>query len=234
MNTPFNFFDKIFCINLQKRPDRWSVCQEHFEKLNITDNVVRFNAVDFTDDNTVSERDKGRYGCTQSHIEIVKLAKNKQYKNILIFEDDIHLHTSIATINNEVAKCIEQLPNDWEIFYLSGNPIGPDPYESLQDYSDNLCLVTHTFTTHAMAINENAYDIILNSYTDAGGLNNIINRVVNIDGFYMAYVLPNNKSFMPKKLLFTQRHNYSDIDFCDRDINSIIIETYKRKKILIP
>ena len=39
-----NYFDKIICINLDRRPDRWREAQEQFKKAGIT--VERFSAVD--------------------------------------------------------------------------------------------------------------------------------------------------------------------------------------------
>ena len=32
MNNPFNFFDKIYCINLSERTDRWNECLKNFER----------------------------------------------------------------------------------------------------------------------------------------------------------------------------------------------------------
>ena len=32
-NNPFDYFDKIFCINLDSRPDRWKQVQTEFDKV---------------------------------------------------------------------------------------------------------------------------------------------------------------------------------------------------------
>ena len=39
MNNSFDFFDAIFCINLDKRPDRWVHAQEQFKKIGILVNL---------------------------------------------------------------------------------------------------------------------------------------------------------------------------------------------------
>ena len=40
VDNPFDFFDAIYCINLEERTDRWeSVCQAEFEKLGISDRI---------------------------------------------------------------------------------------------------------------------------------------------------------------------------------------------------
>jgi len=228
----FNFFDKIFCINLQKRTDRWQECLNIFQQLNIDTIINRFNAVDFTDNQNITSENKGRCGCTQSHIDIILKAKEQNYKNVLIFEDDIQTHKSANTINNILKESIKELPKDWEMFYLSANPLNHVP-NSVISYSENLCTVRYAFTTHAIAINHTLYDTIIQEYVKYGNsVNSIVHKLTNIDGFYMNFVHPRLKTYMPKQLLFTQRHNYSDIDYCNRDINNIIINTYKQNHLL--
>ncbi|MFZ9376809.1 MAG: glycosyltransferase family 25 protein, partial [Candidatus Fonsibacter ubiquis] len=39
-----DYFEKIYCINLDKRPDRWESAKKEFLKHNI--NVERYSAVD--------------------------------------------------------------------------------------------------------------------------------------------------------------------------------------------
>ena len=42
MNNPFDFFEEIWCINLDHRIDRWELSQQEFEKLGIKERVQRF------------------------------------------------------------------------------------------------------------------------------------------------------------------------------------------------
>lgn len=232
MNNTFQFFDKIFCINLQKRVDRWEKCIQIFQNLKIDKQVLHFNAVDLQNCKSVSQQNRGRCGCVQSHINLIFHAKEQNYKNILIFEDDIQMHKSANTIHNTLQNCITELPNDWEVFYLSANPLN-HVSDSVINFSKNLCTVRYAFTTHAIAINHTIYDTIIQEYKKYdNNVNNIVNKLTNIDGFYMDFIHPRLKTYMPKQLLFTQRCNYSDIDYCDRDINNIIIETYKHNLIL--
>ena len=149
-------FDKIYCINLDSRPDRWEECLVEFEKIGITDQVERFPAQVLT---------PGIAGCTKSHYEIVKMAKECGYENILILEDDISI------INNDfitiLSNSITQLNNtgeDWDLFYLGGNILN-DP---ALNYSidDNLVKLGYCKTTHAYALNESIYDIIIDSFSN--------------------------------------------------------------------
>ena len=66
---------KIYYINLNKRPDR----REHIEKeLNAFD--LRYEAIE--------TKGFGIHGCGLSHLNVIKMAKENNYENVLILEDD--------------------------------------------------------------------------------------------------------------------------------------------------
>ena len=44
MKNPFDYFDKIYCINLDYRTDRWEQVQNEFEKIGIENKVIRVPA----------------------------------------------------------------------------------------------------------------------------------------------------------------------------------------------
>jgi GR25 family glycosyltransferase involved in LPS biosynthesis len=139
MKNPLDYFDAIYCINLDKRKDRWEHMSVQFEKLGISDRVERFSAIDCdTKDkrndigieeygmefNTGKEWNyqyplPGATGGTMSHREVVKLAKNRGLKNVLILEDDIEIFDNWG----EVLGCAltELDEHDWHLFYLGWN-----------------------------------------------------------------------------------------------------------------
>ena len=57
------YFDKVYCINMDKRPDRWEQAQIEFKKLGIENDVIRWSGV---------ENEDGNLGCTLSHLSIIK------------------------------------------------------------------------------------------------------------------------------------------------------------------
>ena len=93
-----DYFDKIYCINLKHRKDRWQESLIEFDRLNITHDVERFEAI---------ESKPGIVGCTASHYKIVQDAKIKGYKNILILEDDVKILRDDAI--NIISLAMEQI-----------------------------------------------------------------------------------------------------------------------------
>jgi glycosyl transferase, family 25 len=102
----WEFVEKVVYINLAKRKDR----REHMEKITLmfADKVSRFEAIE----NTTS----GYLGCTQSHIEVLKLALKNNWKNVLILEDDIEFHNIL-----DGYRTLQQLvTNDYDVIMLGG------------------------------------------------------------------------------------------------------------------
>ena len=70
----------VLYINLEKRTDR----KEHIEKeFQDFKNVERVEAVD-----TTGENKSGYFGCVLSHIKCLELARDRNYDEVIICEDD--------------------------------------------------------------------------------------------------------------------------------------------------
>jgi GR25 family glycosyltransferase involved in LPS biosynthesis len=108
---PFDFFDEIFCINLDRRADRWELAQKEFNKLGILNKVTRFSAIE----NAHAEK-----GCFESHLQCIFSAKERGLNNVLIFEDDVAFLPCYS--EKKLIKSMELLheKDDWEFFYLGG------------------------------------------------------------------------------------------------------------------
>ncbi len=79
-----NYIDKIIYINLSKRDDRREQIENELNNFQL--NYERFEAI--------STPDFGIYGCGLSHLSVLKMAKDRNYKNILILEDDFQFLVS--------------------------------------------------------------------------------------------------------------------------------------------
>jgi GR25 family glycosyltransferase involved in LPS biosynthesis len=173
MTTLNDYFEKIYCINLDKRKDRWKESRQEFKKHDLK--VQRFSALsgdDFPEDSVLGKRyrsiglNAGQVGCTLSHRELIKKIKSKKFKSALILEDDIQFDDNL---NEKIPFIMDQLPEDWDIFYFGGNHVGNNPWSngSLTQVTENIFKVTHCYTTHAYAVKETVYDKIIECFKDS-------------------------------------------------------------------
>ena len=160
------YFDKIFYINLEKDVNRNDNVLAQFNRFDIT-NFERIEATSYTKipdkklwRNFNKKDDKyilGQLGCRASHLEIVKIAKERNYKKILILEDDI----KISKDPSELLITNENILNDWNFLYFGGDI--------------ELFYRNQIVTTHAYALKNVVFDDILNLAVASG---------MEIDNFY--------------------------------------------------
>ena len=75
--------DKIIYINLDSREDRKHEILEEFKRLQIPeDKIIRFTAI--------RHETEGAIGCSQSHIAVLKMAIENNWKNYMVLEDDFN------------------------------------------------------------------------------------------------------------------------------------------------
>jgi GR25 family glycosyltransferase involved in LPS biosynthesis len=189
-----SYFDKIYCLNLERNSEKWQKTNTQFKKLNI--NVDRFLGIDgnnISDDefNEISNRkisevdssklglieNKYALGCLMSHIEIIKEAKSAGYKRILIFEDDVIL-------SNEFNERISQINKlNWELLYLGASQFNWSGVK----VNNGFYKCSNTLGTFAYAINSNIYDDLLELFET---------KRKSIDNLLSEYQLKNNQSFV--------------------------------------
>lgn len=191
-------FEHIFFINLERRKDRLLEITNELKKHNITAELVTGIDGSTLDIKEMISEDgqivsKGDIGCTLSHLKVVKLAKERGYKNYFVFEDDAEL---IINFNEVLDTYMKYVPNDWDFLYFGGNHMG-----GLQ--SVNLCVskIFKTFTTHAFGVKETVYDAMIevlgreNDKVDIG--------IASLHSKFNSYVFRPHIAF--------QRASYSDI-----------------------
>ena len=103
-NKKFNFFDhidQIYYINLKHRTDRKTHIINEIKKIDPNlEHTTRFEAIIYDKPFKKTDiRNKGSIGCSLSHIEIAKIARKNNYKNILILEDDCKINVKIEEFN---------------------------------------------------------------------------------------------------------------------------------------
>ena len=202
MHVLNQFFDKIYCINLEHRTDRWEQCTKEFDRLGIE--VERLEAVNghscgleaADPPNNWTRMTAGGVGCTLSHVKLLKKAKAEGFKNVLALEDDVEF---CENFNEEVATYLPLVPNDWDVIYVGGNH---DPRIGLPQNMGGFLKCIFTLTTHFIATNSTIYDLIIQ---ESLKLNMIIDLV------YAVHQQRINAYSSLKKLAW-QVDGYSDIE----------------------
>lgn len=143
-----NIVDKIYCINLDKRTDRWAQVKEHFDKHELT--VERFAAIDGKEFKRESALKTGLIGCNLSHYFLIERAKILGLESILVFEDDAVLHDDFNLL---LEQCINDLPADWDMLYFGGSH-----KEKPTVITNNIYRVNKTLTTHAYIMRSTMFD----------------------------------------------------------------------------
>ncbi len=99
--------DKAYCINLERRPDRWELASNEFSKHSLT--VERFSAIDWKDFKISYPSDNANNGCTLSNYFLIERAKLLGLDTVMIFEDDVELHPEFNSI---LETALTQLPEN--------------------------------------------------------------------------------------------------------------------------
>jgi GR25 family glycosyltransferase involved in LPS biosynthesis len=200
-----DMFNHVFCINLDRRSDRWTESYENFTRLGI--NVERFSAFDCQEiQNINSDWDKYAHAsiaCALSHIAILKVAKSRGYKNVFIFEDDVEF---FENFNEKFEVLRKQIPENWDMFYLSANPVA-----EILPISKNLLKCNKLHTTHAYGVRDNVYDLLIR----AGQ-----NFLHGIDTNYTD-IHPHINCYLASPPLVTQKKGYSDLQYKETDYHSL-------------
>jgi len=209
--------DRIFIINLAERTDKYAKMVSQMEKLGIT-NYERFDAIKpviadvLTNpcltmllSKTWAGVAMGVVGCKLSHIEVIKLAKKREYKSILVLEDDANFLSVFSENLETIQKEINTL-SDWDMLYLganhrfTGNPV-----------TGHIKRVRHAYTTSSYIIRQKIYDDVINTAP---------RYIMEIDNFYVRYIQNNYMVFAVNPNLIEQAPdvsdisgNYSDIEF---------------------
>lgn len=171
-------WDKIYIINLKRRPERRENMTMHLEELGIQ-NYEFIEAVDSQDEAVLKEyedlkkEDKtiivsaGHYGCLKSHIKALFKARREKVENIMILEDD-------AIFDNDFfEKIAETKVPKYDMLYLGGLT------RSIKLFFNGWGTGKEIMGTYGYILNKSQYNKVIvgmsksNIYSDTYYLNNI-------------------------------------------------------------
>ncbi len=111
-------FDRIYCINLDRRPDKWEAFRGRCPA-SLLSSVLRFSAIDYAQcpPPVWWKAGGGAWGCYRSHHAIIECCLQEGVASVLILEDDA---APAEDFERRLAEYFESLPADWRMAYLGG------------------------------------------------------------------------------------------------------------------
>jgi GR25 family glycosyltransferase involved in LPS biosynthesis len=177
MNLQF-LAENTFVISLKERKDR---------RKNVTiemrNQKIAFQFFDgIKDSNPI-------YGCTASHVGVIKIAKEKKLPYVLIFEDDAKFVQPFR---------LPALPDNWDMLYL-GSCVNKIYDEYYYNWKKVCCWYGHSYI-----VRECMYDRIIEEASKNWDK-------VLIDEYYCEFLHPHINAYTIYPTMVTQSEDYSDI-----------------------
>lgn len=143
--------DKIFYINLDRRIDRRNEIEQELNNVELQ--YERFPAI---------HNDSGIVGCGYSHLAVLKLARDRGYKNVLIFEDDFKFLVSKSELEHYLERLFNSF-NNFDVCFLSYNCRN---FLEIPGHS----FIKRVFDSHTASgyiVNESCYSKLIDIYETA-------------------------------------------------------------------
>lgn len=216
------YFDRIYCLNLDSRPDRWAYALQHMARFGLKRKVQRFAATDVRNDPQFVGYERrlrdnfsllAMCGCMLSHRRIIEQAKASGLNNVLVLEDDFKiLEENIGQVHRTLDELSRQ---DWDVFYLGATYLWP-----LKAISPFLVRVpSGAYATHAIAYNACVFDRILEilprdpiEYLESRRF-----EVNALDKWLQSDLLDHNRFFGSNPIMIVQGLGDSDIASNQKD-----------------
>lgn len=163
MNKTLNdYFKKIYCVNLKRRPERWESAKKEFLNNNLS--VERYEAIDGKYTAPINGLKPGEVGCLLSHLNILKKCQEENIDKVLITEDDVQF---CDNLNSKFFEYENELP-EWDILYFGANHALCNPYEHSPPIkvTNHVYRILHAYSTHAYAVNKSCYQYLIDHISD--------------------------------------------------------------------
>jgi len=197
----FNEIPK-FVVNLETRPDNLELIKKEMDYIGW--DFEKFNAVN-----------RNSYmGCTLSHLEIIKIAKERGYDRVMVIEDDCVFMPYAKSLLDDIEKQIEGI--EFGVFNitptLNRKLNSSDKYDLLLDITNLPPKEEHhseTFATNILIYDKSVYDEMFNiastAFTESG------DYYFPIDGYLVNFIYPKFQSYCAALPIAPQRNSYSDV-----------------------
>jgi GR25 family glycosyltransferase involved in LPS biosynthesis len=141
--------DRIVYINLNRRKDRRTQIQQELERMDVSG--IRFEAI---------ETIPGYIGCTQSHLEVLRQARDAGARQVAIFEDDFQWIVSKQIVQTHLRAFFESHIS-YDVLMLSYNIQQSEPYNTLVSYA------REAQTASGYIVHSRFYDTLIQTLEEA-------------------------------------------------------------------
>jgi len=146
-----HYIHNIIYINLDKRYDRRVQIENELNHMKLS--YERFSAI---------SHKHAFIGCAYSHLAVLKLAKQRGYKNILILEDDFTFLVSKEEFERQINEVFRVIP-DYDVFMLSYN-LNESQDVNIQYSEFKWKRVLYAQTASGYLVNSEYYDKLIELY----------------------------------------------------------------------
>ena len=194
------FIEKIFYINLDKRTDRREQIEAELAKMGLEGE--RYPAI--------STPHSGIIGCGYSHLNVIRLAKERGYRNVLILEDDFEFVVS----KEKMEESLEQVLGFTNEYNLDYDVIMISYIIQKSEEVPGLPFIRKILdgqTASGYIVNQKYYDDLINLYEWAIPLLESTNEHWNYaNDLVWKKLQPNDNWFYLVDRLGRQRSSFSD------------------------
>ncbi|PHS02288.1 MAG: glycosyl transferase family 25 [Blastopirellula sp.] len=144
------YFERVYCVNLDRRPDRWEAFQAGVPKDWPFVKIKRVSAVDGERCTPPSwwKQGKGAWGCYKTHLGLIEKCLNENVNSVLLLEDDATFPDSFL---EDVAQYLKHVPYHWGMLYLGGQHLQADQGQP-KKFNDWVYQPFNVNRTHAWAL----------------------------------------------------------------------------------
>lgn len=146
---PFEWFDAIYYINMDRATDRLNTFRSKLKTLGIEQGAIRFAAVPTAESHHI--------GCALSHRTIIAEAHRQGLNNVLVLEDDAIFHRDILDLLPAMLDNLGSI--EWDLFYFGGHAWGRKG--ELVEKCNNLRRPEVLTCTHAVLYNHTVFTRLL-------------------------------------------------------------------------
>jgi len=178
-------------------------------------NAIRFNA---------KKHPNGAIGCSLSHLQLLKFAKEQNFDHILILEDDIHFlkpDLFVSNINNFLKN-----HKNFDVLLIAGNNVG-----NYTIVDKNSVKIQSCQTATGYLVKNHYFDKLIHNFEN--GVNNLmkepyLEKFYAVDQYWKSLQLM-DQWYLLIPLCVSQKPNYSDIEKKRMNYNSDMLVLDKKK-----